>query len=165
MLYYFDSKIHTTRIEQPPLIFRVALCKKTYHVQGNTQLPTMDSSYLTKCHACGREFAGPGPLNFHIRACPQGKKRRQGALEKAKEVWMTRKKPRIYPSPEDVPSPHNTLVAMPIAMEATSSISQTVQAQAPPSQVVEPAKDAVRSFCTQHAGYKLTIGAGSTTST
>lgn len=160
MLYYFDPKIRTARVKQPPLIFRVAICKKTYCVQGNTQLPTMDSSYLTKCHACGREFAGPGPLNVHIRACPQGKKRRQGALEKAKEVWMTRKKTRTRASPED-----NTLDAMPIAMEATSSISQTAQAQAPPSQVVEPAKDTVCSFHTQHASYKLTIGAGFTTST
>ena len=44
---------------------------------------------------CGRSFPGPGPLNFHRRTCRSSKRRLQGALARAKELWETRKKPRL----------------------------------------------------------------------
>lgn len=100
----------------------------------------MDSSYFD-CDACGRNFSGPGPLHFHARACPQGKKRRQGLLEKANEKWAARKKTKTHASLEDLPSQHNALGAMPVATEATSSTDQITHP--PLSQAVEPAYDTV----------------------
>ncbi len=44
---------------------------------------------------CGRFFAGEGPLRFHKRTCQPGKRRLGGALAKAKEIWQSRKKPRL----------------------------------------------------------------------
>lgn len=93
----------------------------------------MDSSHFD-CDACGRSFSGPGPLHLHARTCPQGKKRRQGLLAKANEMWEARKKVRIHAPPDGLPPQHN---AMPVAMEATSSIMQTTQL--PQNQTVEPA--------------------------
>lgn len=93
----------------------------------------MDSSHFD-CDACGRGFSGPGPLHFHARACPQGKKRRQGLLAKANEMWEARKKIRIHPPSEGLPPQHS---AMPVAMEATSSIIQATQP--PLNQTAEPA--------------------------
>lgn len=42
--------------------------------------------------SCGRSFLQPGPLKFHQKSCTKSKKRIHGALEKAKDAWVQRKK-------------------------------------------------------------------------
>lgn len=53
------------------------------------------------CHACGRSFAGPGPLNYHMRSCRSSKRKLQGALSKVQQFWQekmaARKRRRINP--------------------------------------------------------------------
>ena len=44
---------------------------------------------------CGRTFLGPGGLKKHLNSCSKSKKRFASALEKVKEMWTSRKKPRI----------------------------------------------------------------------
>jgi hypothetical protein len=41
---------------------------------------------------CGRVFSLPQALSCHQRSCPRLKKRLSSALEKAKEVWQSRKR-------------------------------------------------------------------------
>jgi hypothetical protein len=50
------------------------------------------------CGACRKSYPGPGPLKLHQRTCQIGKKRLRGALEKAKEIWERKKKPRLEPT-------------------------------------------------------------------
>lgn len=40
------------------------------------------------CDACGRSFAGAGPLNYHMRSCQSGKRKLQGALSKVHQLWQ-----------------------------------------------------------------------------
>jgi hypothetical protein len=49
--------------------------------------------------SCGRPFPSSGPLRFHQRACKSTKKRLNGALALAKEIWEKRKKPRLDEEP------------------------------------------------------------------
>lgn len=53
------------------------------------------------CDACGRSFAGLGPLNYHMRSCQSGKRKLQGALSKVQQLWQERmaakKRRRINP--------------------------------------------------------------------
>jgi hypothetical protein len=44
---------------------------------------------------CGRSFAQSGALAYHKRSCKPSKRRLNGALEKAKEVWDAKKKRRV----------------------------------------------------------------------
>lgn len=48
------------------------------------------------CSGCDRSFAGPGPLNFHQRSCRKTKRRLQGVLAKAKELWEARKRSKRH---------------------------------------------------------------------
>jgi hypothetical protein len=41
---------------------------------------------------CGRNFSVPQAYTFHKRSCQQTKKRLSGALDKAKEVWHSKKR-------------------------------------------------------------------------
>lgn len=41
---------------------------------------------------CGRAFFQPGALKTHQRSCSKRKKWLAGALDKAKELWMSRKR-------------------------------------------------------------------------
>jgi hypothetical protein len=52
------------------------------------------------CIDCERSFAGPGPLNFHRRSCRTTKRRLQGVLAKAKELWEARKRSKRH-SPDE----------------------------------------------------------------
>lgn len=106
----------------------------------------MDFSHL-QCQACGREFAGPGPLNHHARTCRQGKKRIRGALEKTSEVWAARKKSRIYASLGDLPPLHDAPNATPVVMPANLSVYS--MAQIPSIRVAELSNDVVRP-CSMH---------------
>lgn len=47
---------------------------------------------------CGKSFPHPGALQIHQRSCGRGKKRLGVALEKAKELWLDRKRRRIHES-------------------------------------------------------------------
>lgn len=38
------------------------------------------------CNAYRRSFAGPGPLNYHMRSCRSGKRQLEGALQ----LWQDR---------------------------------------------------------------------------
>jgi hypothetical protein len=51
-----------------------------------------ESSYV--CH-CERTFPTPGACEFHRRTCKTTKRRLSGALAKAKEIWISRKRQRI----------------------------------------------------------------------
>jgi hypothetical protein len=44
---------------------------------------------------CGKSFSLPGTYTHHKRNCINTKKRLAGALEKAKEVWIIRKRRRL----------------------------------------------------------------------
>jgi hypothetical protein len=44
---------------------------------------------------CGRSFSQSGALAYHKRSCKPSKRRLDGALEKAKEVWDAKKKRRV----------------------------------------------------------------------
>jgi hypothetical protein len=44
---------------------------------------------------CGKSFSLPGTYTRHERNCTKTKKRLAGALEKAKEVWIIRKRRRL----------------------------------------------------------------------
>jgi hypothetical protein len=44
---------------------------------------------------CGRKFTQHSAYNYHWRGCKNGKKRLSGALAKAKEAWIDRKRRRI----------------------------------------------------------------------
>lgn len=44
---------------------------------------------------CGRTFSGSGAFTYHKRSCKQSKKRLNGALENAKELWSAKKRRRI----------------------------------------------------------------------
>jgi hypothetical protein len=41
---------------------------------------------------CGRVFSVPQAFSCHKRSCPKSKKRLSSALERAKEVWQSRKR-------------------------------------------------------------------------
>jgi hypothetical protein len=62
-----------------------------------------DSAPSHVCTDCERSFAGPGPLNFHRRSCRTTKRRLQGALAKAKELWEARKRSKRHLSDEPQP--------------------------------------------------------------
>lgn len=51
-------------------------------------------SFCETC-TCGRAFYFPGALKNHKRSCSKRKKRLAGALEKAKDLWTSRKKSRL----------------------------------------------------------------------
>ena len=53
-----------------------------------------DTTYSELC-ACGRSFVYPGALKTHQHSCSRSKKCLAGALEKAKEIWTSRKKKRV----------------------------------------------------------------------
>lgn len=44
---------------------------------------------------CGRTFSQSSALSYHKRSCKPSKRRLDGALEKAKEVWDAKKKRRV----------------------------------------------------------------------
>jgi hypothetical protein len=44
---------------------------------------------------CGRSFSQSSALAYHKRSCKRSKRRFNGALEKAKEVWEARKRRRV----------------------------------------------------------------------
>jgi|ERR1700679_202851 hypothetical protein len=44
---------------------------------------------------CGRTFSVPQAYTFHKRSCQQTKKHLSNALDKAKEVWQSRKRRKV----------------------------------------------------------------------
>jgi hypothetical protein len=56
-----------------------------------------DTSFCEIC-VCGRSFHSPGALKGHKRSCSKSKKRLSGALQKAKDNWVSRKRIRIEAS-------------------------------------------------------------------
>jgi hypothetical protein len=66
---------------------------------------------------CGRSFTAPGPLKFHQRTCKSTKKRLNIVLAKARELWESRKRPRLdeetgsLRNMEDEPIPRPRVVA------------------------------------------------------
>jgi hypothetical protein len=68
------------------------------------QAPQLNEAYVCGCR---RSFTGPGPLKYHQRTCPAGRKRLHGALLKAKELWDGRKKPRNTAIPEEPEPSHH----------------------------------------------------------
>ena len=44
---------------------------------------------------CGRTFSVPQAYTFHKRSCQKAKKRLSTALDKAKEVWQSKKRRRM----------------------------------------------------------------------
>jgi hypothetical protein len=60
-------------------------------------------SFCETC-TCGRTFYFPGALKNHERRCSKRKKRLAGALEKAKDLWTSRKKPRLESQSRQVDS-------------------------------------------------------------
>jgi hypothetical protein len=61
---------------------------------------------------CGRSFLQPGPLKHHQRSCLKNKKRLFGVLEKAKEVWTSKKRQRLEDLPRDDGLPPQTTQAV-----------------------------------------------------
>jgi hypothetical protein len=85
----------------------------------------MDDSFSPHaCSSCNRCFPGPGPLNYHRRSCQPTKRRLQGALAKAKDLWEARKKSRRQTLEEQSDWGHTTDpdVAMQIEVSTLSAI-------------------------------------------
>ncbi|KIM74574.1 hypothetical protein PILCRDRAFT_14341 [Piloderma croceum F 1598] len=69
------------------------------------ELNSDNTTVFCETCVCGKSFNHPGRLKFHQRTCSRNKKRLAGALEKAKETWMSRKKRRLLdPDRTDGPS-------------------------------------------------------------
>lgn len=47
------------------------------------------------CNSCRKSFAVPSALAYHKRNCQPSKRRLHGALARVKELWESRKKPRL----------------------------------------------------------------------
>lgn len=75
----------------------------------------VESSSSCTC-LCGRSFTQPSALSKHKRACPKSKKRLSGALGKAKQLWVGRKRQRLGHAPEDPQSPPPGLIRAPSPM-------------------------------------------------
>ena len=79
---------------------------QTVHVNhGHCVFPlymTSDLSFDGPSHVCvcGRSFMQAGPLTFHQRTCRRTKRQFSGALDKAREAWMNRKKRRVESAAE-----------------------------------------------------------------
>lgn len=58
-------------------------------------LPEGSAAWI--CH-CGRSFVQQPALNYHKRTCQPSKKRLQGCLAKAKDLWLSRKKRHLDPA-------------------------------------------------------------------
>jgi hypothetical protein len=96
------------------------------------------------CSSCDQSFAGTGPLNFHQRSCKKTKRRLQGALVRAKELWEARKRSKRHPlgetqvvdgSPSDPPTqiPKPTFKLATAATPGSSATSLGMaEAQTPP---------------------------------
>ncbi|KAI0057935.1 hypothetical protein BV25DRAFT_1872245 [Artomyces pyxidatus] len=70
-------------------------------------------AYCAFC-VCGRSFSLPSALTLHQKSCSSSKKRLSGALEKAREVWIARKKARTCaaePGLSTIPDPGTDAVA------------------------------------------------------
>jgi hypothetical protein len=78
-----------------------------------------DSTSLHTCSSCNRPFPGPGPLNYHRRSCQSTKRRLQGALAKAKELWEARKKLRRHPL-EEQPNDGGSTADVAMCIEAST---------------------------------------------
>lgn len=61
----------------------------------------MDVAQYT-CNACGRIFAGIGPLNYHLRTCRSGKRQLEGALSAVSQIWQERKRRKLNPPPSEL---------------------------------------------------------------
>jgi hypothetical protein len=63
---------------------------------------------------CGKSFSLPGTYTHHKRNCQKTKKRLAGALEKAKEVWIIRKRRRLgtLENHESASEPSSQLTAL-----------------------------------------------------
>jgi len=59
----------------------------------------INSRVLETC-ICGRSFYAAGALRKHLRSCEKGKKRMSGAIDRARDLWRSRKKQRL-----DTPGP------------------------------------------------------------
>jgi hypothetical protein len=71
-------------------------------VNLTTDADHIQTSFIEVC-VCGRSFCTPGAMKKHLRACTKSKKRLSGALDKAKDLWRTRKRRRLAgdgPGPE-----------------------------------------------------------------
>ena len=61
---------------------------------------------------CGRTFAVPQAYTFHKRSCNKTKKRLSGALDKAKEIWQTKKRRKLEEECS-VPAPDESFTVTP----------------------------------------------------
>lgn len=75
---------------------------------------------------CGRSFSQSGAFAYHKRNCKQSKKRLSGALEKAQELWRTKKRRRIEATEmrctNSFPSDETTAGAVPVTGGATTEV-------------------------------------------
>jgi hypothetical protein len=57
--------------------------------------PNFDREYVETQCGCGRSFLSPGALKIHQRSCSKRKRRLDKAIEKAREIWSSRKRRRL----------------------------------------------------------------------
>lgn len=62
---------------------------------------SLDSAACATCF-CGRSFLQQSAFSNHERVCQKSKKRLSSVLEKAKELWIARKRRRIDPGPGEI---------------------------------------------------------------
>ena len=55
----------------------------------------MLQAFSQSCDHCGRVYTEAGPLTRHAKLCTKGKKRLAGALAKARDIYHSKKRPRV----------------------------------------------------------------------
>jgi hypothetical protein len=80
----------------------------------------IDSVQHIQC-VCGRTFLQPGPLKKHLNSCSKSKKRLSSALVKAREVWTSRKKIRVWQE-----SSREEIQPTPTVVEGTEGVDKMV---------------------------------------
>ena len=55
----------------------------------------MSQEFFQSCSYCGRVYTEAGPFTRHAKLCTKGKKRLASALSKAREIYHSKKRPRL----------------------------------------------------------------------
>jgi len=55
----------------------------------------MSQEFSQSCDYCGRVYTEAGPFTRHAKLCMKGKKRLAGVLARAREIYCSKKRPRV----------------------------------------------------------------------
>ena len=62
----------------------------------------MSQDFFQSCSYCGRVYTEAGPFTRHAKLCTKGKKCLASALPKAKEIYRSKKRPRLQVPEEEI---------------------------------------------------------------